>query len=62
MSEYRRIEIDKAVADDVRMKINTALKLLNDGMPNIAEDWLYQAADTLQEANEKRQREAREAS
>lgn len=60
MNEYR-IDIDKSVADDVRMKINTALKLLDDGMPNIAEDWLYKAADALQEANEKRQYETRRA-
>lgn len=61
MNEYR-IDIDKSVADDVRMKINTALKLLDTGCPNTAQRWLYQAADALQEANEKRRQEAREAS
>lgn len=51
-------KLDETVAADVRMKITTALELLHDGMPCIAQDWLYKAADTLQEANENRRQEA----
>lgn len=52
--ESYRFDIDSSSADAVRMKINTALKLLDAGMCNAAEDWLYKAANAMAEANERR--------
>lgn len=46
--------------DDVIMKLRTAIKLLDDGMPNTAENWAYQAADSLHEENERRRAMATE--
>lgn len=36
------------------MMLRTAIKLIEAGCPNAAQDWAYKAADTLQEENEKR--------
>lgn len=40
--------------DEVLMQLRTAIKLLEDGMPNTAESWAYQAADALHQENERR--------
>ena len=42
------------------MKLRTAIQLLNDGLPNTAESWAYQAADSLREENERRRAMATE--
>lgn len=61
-TESNMHKLDESAAADVRMKVTTALALLHDGMPCLAQDWLYKAADALQEANEKRRQEAGESS
>lgn len=46
--------------DEVMMKLRTAIKLLEDGMPNFAESWAFQAENDLHAENERRRAAASE--
>lgn len=43
---------------DVLLQLRTAIKLIEQGCPNTAENWAYKAADNLREQNEKRRSDA----
>jgi hypothetical protein len=40
--------------EEVLMQLRTAIKLLQEGCPSIAEGWAYRAADALHEENQRR--------
>jgi hypothetical protein len=46
--------------EEVLVQLRTAIKLIEQGCPNTAENWAYKAADNLREQNEKRRSEAGE--
>lgn len=58
MNQEFKIQICSTANAEVRENIRRALWLLDMGMPNTAERWLYRAADVLQAENERRHRAA----
>lgn len=42
------------------LQLRTAIKLIEAGCPNTAQDWAYKAADSLQAENERRRATASE--